>query len=162
MNKIYDTNRNNKPKSKKKYKNRIINKSKTMKYLLRIRDKNSKYFCDKLNFLEKHKGDDILGFMDEEIIILFIKGNNIKSNKIKNNVINYVINNKSKEFVNTGIELEKFKRLILNEDFSKFDKVLSFSRNLLYKYEIDLMNDVNDWLNGEIAEKKYYKLLFTN
>ena len=159
MNKIYDTDKNDKPKIKKKYKNRIINKSKTMKYLLRIRDKKSKYFCDKLNFLEKHKGDDILGFMDEEIIILFIKVNNAKSN---NNIINYVINNKSKEFVNTGIELEEFKRLILNEDFSKFDKVLSFSRNLLYKYEIDLMNDVNDWLNGEIAEKKYYKLLFTN
>ena len=159
MNKIYDTDKNDKPKSKKKYKSRIINKSKTMKYLLRIRDKNSKYFCDKLDFLEKHKYDDILGFMDEEIFILFIKGNNIKSN---NNIINYVINNKSKEFVNTEIELEKFKRLILNEDFSKFDKVLSFSRNLLYKYEIDLMNDVNDWLNGEIAEKKYYKLLFTN
>jgi hypothetical protein len=162
MNKIYDTDKNDKPKSKKKYKSRIINKRKTMKYLLRIRDKSSKYFCDKLNFLEIHKGDDILGFMDEEIIILFIKGNNIKSNKIKNNIINYVINNKSKEFVNTEMELEKFKRLILNEDFSKFDKVLSFSRNLLYKYEIDLMNDVNDWLNGEIADKKYYKLLFTN
>lgn len=162
MNKIYNTDKNDKPKSIKKYKSRIINKSKTMKYLLRIRDKNSKYFCDKLDFLEKHKCNDILGFMDEEIIILFIKTNNIKSNKIKNNVINYVINNKSKEFVNTEIELEKFKRLILNEDFSKFDKVLSFTRNLLYKYEIDLMNDVNDWLNGEIVEKKYYKLLFTN
>ena len=96
--------------------------------------------------------------MDEEIIILFIKVNNTKTNKI----INYVINNKSEEFINTEMELNEFKRLILNEDYSSFDKVLSFSRNLLYKYEIDLMNDVNDWLNGDIAQKKYYKLLFTN
>jgi hypothetical protein len=60
------------------------------------------------------------------------------------------------------MEFAEFKKLILNEDFKKFDKTLSFSRNFLYKYEIDLMNDVYDWLNGQIAEKKYYKLLFTS
>ena len=60
------------------------------------------------------------------------------------------------------MEFAKFKKLILNEDFKQFDKTLSFSRNFLYKYEIDLMNDVNDWLNGQISEKKYYKLLFTS
>ena len=60
------------------------------------------------------------------------------------------------------MEFAEFKKLILNEDFKQFDKTLSFSRNFLYKYEIDLMNDVNDWLNGQISEKKYYKLLFTS
>ena len=105
-------------------------------------------------FLEEYKGGDFLGFIDKDIIILFINKNN--------KIINYVINNNSKEFIQTEMEFAEFKKLILNEDFKQFDKTLSFSRNFLYKYEIDLMNDVNDWLNGQISEKKYYKLLFTS
>ena len=125
-----------------------------MKYLLRINDKTSEYFLKRMDFLEEYKGGDFLGFIDKDIIILFINKNN--------KIINYVINNNSKEFINTKMEFAEFKKLILNEDFKKFDKTLSFSRNFLYKYEIDLMNDVYDWLNGQIVEKKYYKLLFTS
>ena len=125
-----------------------------MKYLLRINDKTSEYFLERIDFLEEYKGGDFLGFIDKDIIILFINKNN--------KIINYVINNNSKEFIKTEMKFTDFKKLILNEDFKKFDKTLSFSRNFLYKYEIDLMNDVNDWLNGQISEKKYYKLLFTS
>lgn len=141
-------------KKKKKFKNKSRNKNKVMKYLLRINDKTSEYFLERIDFLEEYKGGDFLGFIDKDIIILFINKNN--------KIINYVINNNSKEFIKTEMKFTDFKKLILNEDFKKFDKTLSFSRNFLYKYEIDLMNDVNDWLNGQISEKKYYKLLFTS
>ena len=57
MNKIYDTNKNGNTKQKKKYKNRVVNKNKVIKYLLRIHDKNSKYFIDKLNFLKDYEGN---------------------------------------------------------------------------------------------------------
>lgn len=154
MNKIYKEKNCNVGVKKKKFKNKLRNKNKVMKYLLRINDKTSEYFLKRLEFLEEYKGGDFLGFIDKDIIILFINKNN--------KIINYVINNNSKEFIQTEMEFAEFKRLILNEDFKQFDKTLSFSRNFLYKYEIDLMNDVNDWLNGQITEKKYYKLLFTS
>ena len=154
MNKIYKEKNCNVGVKKKKFKNKLRNKNKVMKYLLRINDKTSEYFLKRMDFLKEYKGGDFLGFIDKDIIILFINKNN--------KIINYVINNKSKEFIQTEMEFTEFKKLILNEDFKQFDKTLSFSRNFLYKYEIDLMNDVNDWLNGQISEKKYYKLLFTS
>lgn len=154
MNKIYKEKNCNVGVKKKKFKNKLRNKNKVMKYLLRINDKTSEYFLKIMDFLEEYKGGDFLGFIDKDIIILFINKNN--------KIINYVINNNSKEFIQTEMEFTEFKKLILNEDFKQFDKTLSFSRNFLYKYEIDLMNDVNDWLNGQISEKKYYKLLFTS
>lgn len=154
MNKIYKEKKIDVGVKKKKFKNKLINKNKVMKYLLRINDKTSKYFSKSMDFLKEYKGGDFLGFIDKDIIILFINKNN--------KIINYVINNNSKEFIQTEMEFTEFKKLILNEDFKQFDKTLSFSRNFLYKYEIDLMNDVNDWLNGQISEKKYYKLLFTS
>ena len=154
MNKIYKEKKCDVGVKKKKFKNKLRNKNKVMKYLLRINDKTSEYFLKRLEFLKEYKGGDFLGFIDKDIIILFINKNN--------KIINYVINNNSKEFINTKMEFSEFKKLILNEDFKKFDKTLSFSRNFLYKYEIDLMNDVYDWLNGQIVEKKYYKLLFTS
>ena len=154
MNKIYKEKNCDVGVKKKKFKNKLRNKNKVMKYLLRINDKTSEYFSKRMDFLKEYKGGDFLGFIDKDIIILFINKNN--------KIINYVINNKSKEFIQTEMKFAEFKRLILNEDFKKFDKTLSFSRNFLYKYEIDLMNDVNDWLNGQISEKKYYKLLFTS
>ena len=154
MNKIYKEKNCNVGVKKKKFKNKLRNKNKVMKYLLRINDKTSEYFLKRMDFLKEYKGGDFLGFIDKDIIILFINKNN--------KIINYVINNNSKEFIQTEMEFTEFKKLILNEDFKQFDKTLSFSRNFLYKYEIDLMNDVNDWLNGQISEKKYYKLLFTS
>ena len=42
-----------------------------MKYLLRIRDKNSKYFCDKLDFLEKHR----ILLLNYLTILIFWPGN---------------------------------------------------------------------------------------
>ena len=155
MNKIYKEKKCDVgEKKKKKFKNKSRNKNKVMKYLLRINDKTSEYFLERMDFLEEQKGGDFLGIINKDIIILFINKNN--------KIINYVINNNSKEFIQTEMEFTEFKKLILNEDFKQFDKTLSFSRNFLYKYEIDLMNDVNDWLNGQISEKKYYKLLFTS
>ena len=154
MNKIYKEKKIDVGVKKKKFKNKLINKNKVMKYLLRINDKTSKYFSKRMDFLKEYKGGDFLGFIDKDIIILFVNKNN--------KIINYVINNNSKEFIHTEMKFDEFKKQILNEDFKKFDKILSFSRNFLYKYEIDLMNDVNDWLNGQISEKKYYKLLFTS
>ena len=67
--------------------------------------------------------------------------------------------------------IKDYKKAILNDKYNNFNKTFDYARIHLYKYEIDLLNDINDWLNDDLTEKKInsdflqkknYNMLFTN
>lgn len=165
MNKILKLDKKN-----KKGKNKILSNGNTIAYtnkdrknLIRYRDEMCNVFVNKFIFLEKYRNSDILGFLENELIILFIKKNK--------KIFNYVISVETQQYIYDKMLIKDYKKAILNDKYNNFNKTFDYSRIHLYKYEIDLLNDINDWLNDDLTEigkisrflqKKNYNILFTN
>lgn len=120
--------------------------------LIRIRDKNGNYFPKIYNFLSNYYGCDILGFKNNYLTIIFVRKNY--------QIINYVICETMKQFTSDLITFTLFKKIILNENYKKLPDILLYSKNNLFNYEIDLLNDINDWLNDYVSSYKIYYLMY--
>ena len=129
---------------------KIIEKNKFIR-LRRLRDKNGFVIPNKYSFLKNYYGSDILRFKNNFITIIFIK--------YKTNIINFIIFEKIKKYISTEIDFTDLKKILLNENYKDLNDILLFSKNNLFNYELNLLNDLNDWLNDNISnDKKYYLL----
>ena len=136
--------------TKELYKN-VIKNGKYIK-LNRYNDKKGLNIPRKYKFLKKYSGNDILQFKNNYIIIIFIKNNK--------DIHNYIIYKNTKQYVKSKMNYKDFKRIILNEDYKGFNNIFNFSKLCLYSYELNLLNDVNDWLNNYIMKERRYYLLY--
>jgi len=119
--------------------------------IIRIRDKNGDFLSKSYEFLKNFQGNDMLSFKSEKFNIIFIKQ--------QENIINIIISDQHKEYVQDKMLFMDFKKIILNDDFKNLSNIFSFSKKRLFCYELDLINDINDWLNNNISEKKIYNLV---
>ena len=159
MSKVYKIDKNN-----KQGKNKKINKQNTITLadrklvnLLRYRDLKSDFFGSKFKFLRDYRNCDILGFIGNDTVLVFIKRGE--------NILNYVISAETKQYIYDTMLIKIFKKAILNDKYNDFTRTFNYTRNQLYRYEIDLMNDINDWLNDDgttnsFLRTKDYNILY--
>jgi len=154
MNKVYKIHKVNKKNSQKSQaKNPDSNISEKMLVnLTRYRDKDGLIFSKEYEFLKKYTGCDIFAFKQENLTLIFIKNEEL--------IENYVVYDKTKEYINDKMSIKKFKTSILNDKYKNFKKTFNYSRKYLYRYEIDLLNDINDWLNDSVCDIKSYNILY--
>jgi hypothetical protein len=119
--------------------------------IIRIRDKKGVFLPRTYAFLEHFMGSDMLSFRSEKFNIIFIKE--------REKIINIIVSDQHKEYVQDEILFTDFKKIILNDNFGEFSNIFTFSKKRLFCYELDLINDINDWLNGTLSEKKIYNLV---
>ena len=159
MSKVYKIDKNNKQGKNKKInkQNTITSTDKKMVNLLRYRDFKSDFFASKFEFLRDYRNCDILGFIGNDTVLVFIKRGE--------NILNYVISAETKQYIYDTMLIKKFKKAILNDKYNDFPRTFNYTGNQLYRYEIDLMNDINDWLNDDgttnsFLRTKDYNILY--
>lgn len=119
--------------------------------IIRIRDKTGCFLTKTYKFLEHFMGSDMLSFKSEKFNIIFIRQ--------REKIINIIISDEHKEYVQDEMLFTDLKRIILNDNYKELSNIFTFSKKRLFCYELDLINDINDWLNNSISEKKIYNLV---
>ena len=119
--------------------------------IIRIRDKTGYFLTKTYKFLEHFMVQICYLLKSEKFNIIFIKQ--------REKIINIIISDEHKEYVQDEMLFTDLKRIILNDDFKELSDIFTFSKKRLFCYELDLINDINDWLNNNISEKKIYNLV---
>ena len=120
MNKIYKIDKVNKKNSQKNGdKNSYSGISEKMLVnLTRYRDKEGLIFSKEYDFLEKYSGCDIFVFKQYNITLIFIKNKEL--------IENYVVYDKTKEYINDKMTIKEFKTSILNDEYNNFKKTFNY------------------------------------